>query len=37
MPRFTRGWIAWANALLGELVLDVGRRMPGLRGRPLPA
>jgi meiotically up-regulated gene 157 (Mug157) protein len=28
--RFTRGWFAWANALFGQLVIDVHTRYPDL-------
>jgi meiotically up-regulated gene 157 (Mug157) protein len=34
--RFTRPWFAWANTLLGELVLHLASTRPALLTRPLP-
>jgi meiotically up-regulated gene 157 (Mug157) protein len=33
--QFTRGWFAWANSLLGELILHVSRRYPSLLSHKL--
>jgi meiotically up-regulated gene 157 (Mug157) protein len=33
--KFTRSWFAWANALFGQLIVEVADKRPALLARPL--